>query len=130
MLPLPRIQQTRSVGSVIFTVNARQTRAVQRLDRNISSFPVVLGSLLCGFRSSGRSERRVCVCVCERERDGTGREMEKEMLRVLGCRPNAEAVEAARQALVEIDMRLSSDLAKNVASVSTYTLVGQDDLKL
>lgn len=52
------------------------------------------------------------------------------MLRVLGCRPNAEAVEAARKALVEIDMRLSSDLAKNVASVSTYTLVGQDDLKL
>ena len=80
----------------------------------------------------------MCVCVCVRHstqreatrRDETRREMELEMLRVLGCRPNAEAVEAARQALVEIDMRLSSDLAKNVASVSTYTLVGQDDLKL
>ena len=52
------------------------------------------------------------------------------MLRVLGCRPNAEAVEAARQALVVIDMRLSSDLAKNVASVSTYMLVRQDELYL
>ena len=52
------------------------------------------------------------------------------MQRVLGCRPNAEAVEAARQALIAIDMRLSSDLAKNVASVSTFMLVAQDDLKL